>query len=359
MPLSEKLHVVVLAGGSGTRFWPLSRRAKPKQLLELTESGSLLRSTFERVRSGVSPERWWMVVGQGYAADCASDVPDMAASKVLAEPVGRNTAPAIGLAAIALRAQDPDAIMAVLPADHFVTKPDVFTAALETAAVAAAEGHIVTLGIEPSQPETGYGYIERDDALDFDGTFRVARFCEKPARAQAEAFVASGKHLWNAGVFVMRADAVLAEMERQLPSISAGLEEIAQHIGKPSYDETLERVYASLEGVSIDYGVMEGAKSVAVVPVSCGWSDVGSFATLDAVWTPDADGNLVQGEAVTIDSRDCTVYSVDGRMVATVGLEGLVVVQTSDATLVMPKDRAQDVRAIVGELEERAWERYL
>ena len=242
MTVSEHLHVVVLAGGSGTRFWPLSRRSKPKQLLELTEGGSLLASTFERVRGLVSPENWWMVVGQTYAADCATDVSEIPAGHVLAEPVGRNTAPAIGLAARALLANDPDAVMAVLPADHYVTEPDAFNEAIKTATLAANAGHIVTLGVEPSRPETGYGYIERDEAMEVSGTFRVARFCEKPARAQAEAFLASGKHLWNAGVFVMRADTVLAELERQLPSIAQGLEEIAGHIGQSSYDEVVARV---------------------------------------------------------------------------------------------------------------------
>ena len=359
MTVSKHLHAVVLAGGSGTRFWPLSRRSKPKQLLGLTDGGSLLASTFQRIRSLVSPDNWWMVVGQAYAEDCATDVSEMPRGQVLAEPVGRNTAPAIGLAARALLAHDTDAVMAVLPADHFVTDPQAFNAAIETATLAANAGHIVTLGIEPSRPETGYGYIERDEAMEVAGTFRVARFCEKPARPQAEAFLASGKHLWNAGVFVMRADTVLAELERQLPTIAQGLGEIAAHMGKPSYDETLKRVYASLDGVSIDYGVMEGAKSVAVVPVSCGWSDVGSFATLDSVWQPDSDGNLTRGTTLTVDSRECTVYAPEGHVVAVVGVEGLVVVQTPDATLVMPKERAQDVRSVVKELEERALERYL
>jgi mannose-1-phosphate guanylyltransferase len=354
------LYAVVLAGGSGTRFWPLSRRSHPKQLLNLTPDGTLLSGTLKRVESVIEPSRWWLVCGDAHLDGSKQAVPDMPVAQMLSEPCGRNTAPAIGLAAITLLRNDPDAMMVVLPADHHVAASQPFCDALKIAAEAAASGTIITLGIAPTRPETGYGYIEKSEGtLGVDGAFKVKRFCEKPNLEQAQAFLEQGNFVWNAGIFVMRCDVLLKEMKRQLPSLHAALEAIAGAIGTDDYRNVLETQYNQLSGISIDYGIMEGAESVGVVPVECGWSDVGSFSSLDAVLKRDAAQNLTSGKVVALDSTNCTLYATEGHVVGVVGMSDVVVVHSPDATLVIPTERAQEVRNILKEMEERKWDEYL
>ncbi len=358
--MSGHTHVVVIAGGSGTRFWPLSRKARPKQLLPLLSSEALIASTFHRVAQLVPVQNWWMVVGAGYADACHAAVGEVPAAQVLVEPVGRNTAPAIGLAAVHLLAKDPDAVMVVLPADHYVRDTGAFNTALDKAAVLAARGPIVTLGIEPTHPEVGFGYIERGEPeANCEGAYRVRRFCEKPDLEEARRFLAAGTFFWNAGIFVMRAASVWAELERQLPRVAAGLGEIRAALDTDGYDEVLRRVFPRLESISIDYGVMEGAREVAVVPAACGWSDVGSFAALDTVLAKDEAGNVKVGRAVGIDSHDCVLYAEPGQVVAAVGLRNLAIVHTADATLVVSKERSQEVRAVLEALKENGWTEHL
>jgi mannose-1-phosphate guanylyltransferase len=351
------IQIIALGGGSGTRFWPVSRRAHPKQLLRLGGDASLLAATFERVRSLSPPDWWWMVVGAGHAEACRAAAPDVPANQVLVEPLARNTAPAIGLAAVHL-AHRGDATMAVLPADHAVGRPDAFAAALSTAAQAAESGAIVTLGIDPTRAETGYGYIQRGPPHE-DGTCRVAQFVEKPDRANAERMLEMGGYYWNAGVFVMRASTYLAELERHLPAVHGELQKIGAAIGDPSYNEVLAESYEAMTAVSIDYGVMEHASNVSVVPVACDWTDVGSWNAIEKLLTADDSGNCVQGRAVLRDSKDCVVYSSDGHVVAAVGMEGVVVVHTADATLVVPASRAQEVREVIATLQAEDWSEYL
>lgn len=359
----DELHAVVIAGGSGTRFWPLSRQQRPKQLLRLDGRQQLLEGTFARVAPLIEPSRWWMVVGEPYAEACAESVPDIPRAQILVEPQARNTAPAIGLAAIQLREADPNAVMAVFPADHHVARPEAFRTALSRAAEVAREGGIVTLGIEPSRPATGYGYIERaglhgEAATAEPPAYRVARFCEKPSVERAKGFLAQGGYYWNAGIFVMRPDAVLAEMHRQLPDVARRLETVAGLQGV-AYRRALNEAFAQIQGISIDYGVMEGARQVFVVPADCGWSDVGSWDALEAMLPSDADGNIQQGRTVALETRNSVLFAAEEGVVATVGVDNLVVVHTRDATLVLPADRAQDVRQIVDALKERQLEQYL
>ena len=357
--VSSTLHVVALGGGSGTRFWPVSRRAHPKQLLALGGESTLLLATFARVRPLAPPERWWMVVGRGHAEACRAAVPEVPDTHVLVEPASRNTAPAIGLAAIHLARRDPGAVMVVLPADHAVADPEALNRALGTAAEAATGGGIVTLGVEPSHPETAYGYIEGGDRHAVAGVYRVRQFLEKPDRARAERLLDSGGFYWNAGIFVMRASTYLGELAQHLPRTHAALAEVGAAIGTGRYDDVLERAYVELEGISVDYGIMEHAADVAVVPVRCGWSDVGSWNALGALVPADASGNRVRGRAVVQDSRDCVLFASDGAVIGVVGLDGLVVVHTPDATLVVPASRAQEVRGVTAELAERDWSEFL
>jgi mannose-1-phosphate guanylyltransferase len=358
--MNRNVHIVVIAGGSGTRFWPLSRQRRPKQLLALGGGETLLAGTFTRVEAVAPPSRWWMVVGKGHAQGCREAAPRVPAAQVVVEPVARNTAPAIGLAAVHLAAVDPDAILVVLPADHHVAQPAALCAAIDTAVTAAQKGAIVTLGITPSRPETGYGYIQRGapDAR-AAGAFQVQRFCEKPDVERAKGFLAQGGHDWNAGIFVARAQTVLAEIERQLPAVHGALSSVRGALGKPGYESTLEAAFASIKGVSFDYGVMEGARDVCVVPTSCGWSDVGSFDALDAVIARNAAGNVVAGRVVEIDTKDCILHAAPGQVLAAVGVSGLAVIQTADATLIVPVSRAQQVREVLERLGEKGWSEYL
>ena len=358
--VNSSTHIVVMAGGSGTRFWPLSRRRRPKQVLDLDGKGTLLGRTYERIRRIAPPQQWWMVVGSAHSDACMRAAPDVPGDQVLIEPTARNTAPAVALAATQILHRDPGATMVVLPADHYVADFNAFTDAIETASHAAAQGAIVTLGIRPTYPETGFGYIHRDETdSPFPGVFRAKRFVEKPERAVAQGYLHSGNFDWNAGIFVMRADTYMKEVKRQLPQLFGEMEGLKAHIGRADYPSMLAACYDSISPVSVDYGIMEGAEKVYVVPVECGWSDVGSLAALSAVHETDENGNVLIGGALAVDSTDNVVYTTGGHLVGVLGVEGLVVIHTDDATLVVPAERAQDVRVMVEQLEKRKWSEYL
>ncbi len=359
------LYAVILAGGSGTRFWPLSRRLAPKQLLSLTSEQTMLQDTVLRIGPSVPAERIWVVTGRDLVDETRRQLRVInVGAAVISEPTGRNTALAIAVAAERLLAADRDAVMVVLPADHSVAKPDAFRATLAVAAGVAREGYLVTIGIVPRRPETGYGYIKLGTPLSQDGkktrraeAFRVERFVEKPDRTRAEQYLAAGNYFWNSGMFVWRASDVAEELRRYAPGIASAGAQIARAMAEPVVDEArLRGLYEAAESVSIDYAVMERSTRVAVVPAEFGWSDVGSWAALDDVAAKDERGNVISGRVVDVDSRRSIVYAQD-RVVATIGLDNLIVVDTPDATLVCAKDRAQEVRKVVDALEaQRAQE---
>ncbi len=355
--MHENLHVVVIAGGLGTRFWPLSRRRLPKQLLTLGGDESLLAATFSRLQPLVEPARWWMVVSRDQLDASRAAAPLVPEEQALAEPCGRNTAPAICLSALYLKDRDPDAVMVILPADHHVADHKKLSEAITKAAAAATDGVIVTLGITPTAPATGYGYIERGEAdAEIPGVLTVKRFVEKPDHEQAERMLAAGTYDWNAGIFVARASTILAETARQLPAIYEALREAH---AAPKGGEALREAYASMASASFDYGIMEHAEQVRVVPVECGWSDVGSFDQLEAIFGRDEDQNVKQGKVIAIDSRGCVLRAGPGQVLATVGLRDVAVIQTGDATLVVAKDRLQDIREVVSRLGEQGCEEFL
>jgi mannose-1-phosphate guanylyltransferase len=360
MKASHRLQAVVIAGGSGTRFWPLSRQIRPKQLINLSGEATMLQATFNRVDAVSSPAESWMVVGAHHAQGCRDAAPSIPSDQCLVEPRARNTAPAIGLAAIHLMHKDPGAMMAVLPADHHVADKAAFCRALGEAQALAHAGKIVTLGITPTHPETGYGYIEQGDKEPLNAAaFAIARFREKPDLATATDFLRHGGYLWNAGIFVMQPAVYLSEVARQLPALHASLMTIAAAIGKPEYAATLERAYADIKGVSIDYGVMEHAENTCVVPVDCGWNDVGSWSALGAVVPEGDNGNVVAGRAILQDANNCIVFAEEGHMVGVIGVDNLVVVHTHDATLVVPKERAQEVREVLEAVGAQGWREYM
>jgi mannose-1-phosphate guanylyltransferase/mannose-6-phosphate isomerase len=339
------MEALILAGGSGTRFWPLSRRTHPKQLLALEGETSPLQDTVHRLAPLIEPSAVWVCTTELLADRVRGALPEVAPERILAEPTGRNTAPAIGWAAHAIRAIRGDAMLAVLPADHRVERPEVLRRALERAGELAAEGRVVALGVEPRWPETGYGYLELGAEVSL-GARGVKRFTEKPEAEEARRFVDSGGYLWNAGMFVFSVDVYLRQLGRFAPEIARGLEAIA---AAPAGTAEL---YAELPSISVDYAVMEKLDDLLSVPVDCGWSDLGSWKALAEVMPTDGAGNACRGDVLAIDAADNLLFSDQG-LVAALGVSGLVVVRTADAVLVAPKERAQEVRRLVEELVER------
>ncbi len=354
------MYAVVMAGGSGTRFWPLSRRARPKQFLAIGTEKPLLVETVERLAPLVSASQTYVVAGEAHASEVAALLPTLPSDQLLIEPCARNTAPAIGLAAIHLRRRDPEAVMAVLPADHHIGDRPGFVRLLRAAEERARAGEIVTIGIRPDRPETGYGYIHYDrketvptkNGVD---ACRVLRFVEKPPRATAERYIAEGGYLWNSGMFFVTVARILADIRRFLPNLAAALDRVDAAIGEPFYEKVLADEFNDLESISIDYGVMEHADNVRVLPASIGWNDVGHWAALADFAETDAQGNVSAGNAILVDAHRNIVHA-EGRVVAVVGVRDLVVVATPDAVLVVPRDRAQDVRHVVDRLREQGEE---
>ena len=350
--------IVILAGGSGTRFWPLSRLRHPKQLMSVLGGKSMLQRTVERVLP-LKPERIVVITNRLQAQESAAQLAYITELpvEVIAEPVGRNTAPAVGLAA--RLALSPETVLAVLPADHVIPDQEEFCAVLRRGAVAAGEGRLVTLGITPTRPETGYGYIEVAPGSCGDGPFPVSRFVEKPDLERAQQFLAAGNFYWNSGMFLWRADVILEELNRHLPELSAALADLVLRDGGVA-QEGLEALYAAVKGESIDVGVMEKSDRVTMIPASFGWSDVGSWSALPEVVEGDDNGNVIINAAGTVltDAQGCLAYG-GGKMVALLGVKDLIVVETPDALLICPRDRAQEVKGIVGELELRGLKEYL
>jgi mannose-1-phosphate guanylyltransferase len=353
--------IVVLAGGVGTRLWPLSRRGTPKQLLNLFGERTMLQETVARVLPIVPADQVFVVTARAYARQVACQLPDVPPANIIAEPVGRGSGLAIGLAAMCLDGGRDD-VLAFLPADHFIARPDVFRQVLVAAAAVAERGYLVTLGIRANAPLTGYGYIQQGDRLDLPGSFaafKVARFTEKPSRQAAEEYLAAGGYSWNAGMFIGRATTFLQEIALHLPALARDLATIRPALGTPRERRVLNAVWPAVAPVTIDYGVMEKTRLAAVVPVDIGWSDVGDWSALSEVMPGDANGNVVRGEHVGLDTSGCLISGDGRRLIATVGLSDMVVVDAGDAILICPKDRSQEARELVATLKASGRERFV
>ena len=343
--------VVIMAGGSGTRFWPMSRKSRPKQLLNLWEESTLLQSTFRRMTGFVPPQQILVVTGEHLAASIAASLPDLPPDNLLVEPCPKNTLPCLALAASTLAARDPEARMCVFPADAYIHGEEAFIDACTLADSASLSGKIATLGIPPTGPETGYGYIHRQD----EGTppFHVTAFVEKPTLEKAQEYLQAGTYLWNAGIFFLSVNTLQNEMRLQQPEMARTFEKITAHL-KVGEKDLAAALFQGLPAVSIDYGIMEQAQNVVVVPAEFTWSDVGHWAALDHVAGVDENDNVQLGDTYTVDVSDSVLVNKGGKghLLAAVGVSGLVVVQTEDATLILPKDEAQRVKEIVDWLKE-------
>ena len=388
------LHAIILAGGSGTRFWPLSRETCPKQMLQIVGEDTLLRQTIKRIKGFVSPENIWIVTTEGKAQDIRFHIEHLGSMakeiQFIKEPIGRNTAPAIGLAAIYLQHLSSDSVMIVMPSDHAIPDTEKFLNDLRVAVQGAMEDHLVIFGIKPSRPETGYGYIkaERSSKTELNGLRKVECFVEKPDLETAKKYLSDGGYFWNSGIFVWKTSKILSEIKRHLPSLYKTLKDIATLLSlsdQPDQfndymmlieNETNEtnqikfpnpqflirnrfsELYANLESISIDYGIMERSRNVLMVPANFLWSDLGSWTALDEIIAKDNAGNILRGNTIDIGSRNSTVFAGD-RVVATIGLKDMVVVDTPDATLVIPKEKVQEVKKIVEALKKNGREEHL
>lgn len=350
--------VLIMAGGRGERFWPRSRASLPKQFLSLTDNGrTMIQNTVDRVKDIVAYEDIYISTNKSYRNLVKEQLPEVPEENIICEPVGRNTAPCVGLAAVHIRKKYEDAMMIVLPSDHLVSNKMLFENAILNACSIAREGDaIVTLGIAPTYPETGYGYIKMSDEKN-EQSFKVDRFVEKPSYDAAVEYVATEKYLWNSGMFIWKLSTIMDKFETYLPEINGGLVRIQSAIS--SADSVLEEKvqlvikdeFEKMEGISIDYGILEKSENIYVIPVSFGWDDVGSWLALERLKKADENGNIKNGDIITIDTEKCIIEGKD-KLIAAVGLKDTVIIEEDDAILICSKEKVADIRRVVYTLKD-------
>ncbi len=356
------IHAVLMVGGAGTRFWPRSRRRSPKYLLPIVGDKNMLEQTVERIEPLIPPERIRCITSASQAPGIRAALPRLPAENVVGEPMPRDSAACVGLGAVIVHHADPDAVILCMPGDNLIAQSEEFRATVEAASEIAESGKIVTFGIKPPAPETRFGYIHRGDPISARAgaaAFDVKRFTEKPDRETAEKMLESGDYYWNSGNFVWRADTILDAMGRYAPDLHAAMERIRPALGTDRAAEVIEREYEGLRKISIDYAVMEKAENVAVIEAKFDWDDVGSWTALERHIKQDDAGNTVIGKALLLESAGNIVSTTEDHLVATVGLDDCIVVHTPDATLVCPKDRANDVKELVQQLKDKGLGEYL
>ena len=343
---------LIMAGGRGERFWPRSRKSLPKQFLSLTDDGkTMIQLTVERILPLVKMEDIYIATNKNYKDLVRSQLPGIPEENILCEPVGRNTAPCIGLGAAHIGKKYENALMLVLPSDHLIKFNNMFLSALrEACRVAMEDDNLVTLGITPTYPETGYGYIKFNPQKTLGGAYQVERFVEKPTLEVAKEYLETEEYLWNSGMFIWKLSSIWKNMEKYMPEAYAGLQSIGAAIGTPEEEEVLEREFAALPSVSIDYGIMEKAQHIYTIPGTFGWDDVGSWLAVERIKKTNEDGNVVNGNVITIDTHNCIVQGTN-KLIAAVGLRDLIIVDTEDAILICEKHRAGDIRKVTENLK--------
>jgi len=356
------MYAVIMAGGVGTRFWPRSRNKRPKQLLKILDDKTMIQATVSRLNGLIAQDRVCVVTTEPQIEEIKEQLPFLRAENLIVEPKGKNTAPCIGLSAVLLKHRDPEAVMAVLPADHRILNEQLFCKVLAAAEVVALKQDcLVTIGIHPSYPSTGYGYIQLNgkvDEIDNIAIFKVKTFAEKPDSNTARRFLNSGDFLWNSGMFIWKANAILKEIEESLPELYDGLMEIEKYLGTKLQDEVIKKVYCTIKSISIDYGVMEQSNNVFVLKGEFDWNDVGSWEEIYKVSKHDQDNNVIIGNHLTKDTKGCLIDSPH-RFIATLGLEHLIIIDTEDALLICRREMAQDVKDLVDAMKRKNLEQYL
>ena len=349
------ISVVIMAGGKGERFWPKSRMNMPKQFLSLTDDGkSMIQHTVERLKGLVDIQNMYIVTNEIYKDLVLEHIPDIPKENIIIEPVAKNTAPCIGLAAIHIAKKNPDSKMIILPSDHLIKFNEIFIDTLKIALDVVEKGdNLATIGITPNYPETGYGYInftKGESFKDSANIYEVLRFVEKPNLEKAKEYLTSGEYLWNSGIFVWKASTILKNFKEYLPEIYEGLQKIGESINTGKYEEVLKKEFLNLPSESIDYGIMEKAKNIYVIPGNFGWDDVGSWLSLERINKTNQDGNVITGNVISIKTKNTIIQGSD-KLIATIGLEDIVIVDTDDVTLICHKNNTQEVKEVINNLK--------
>ncbi|MDG0794524.1 sugar phosphate nucleotidyltransferase [Cohnella ginsengisoli] len=354
---------VIMAGGKGERFWPKSRTNLPKQFLNIAGNKSMIQQTVARLEKLMDIKQIFIVTNESYAELIGAQIPKLPTNNIIIEPIGRNTAPCVGLASLIVEERYPDSTMIVLPSDHIIKDESEFINILETAVhVAQQQENIVTLGVSPTGPETGYGYIERTDEMwDSFNTpvYKVNQFVEKPNLEIAQKYIEEGNFYWNSGIFIWKSKTIRKRIQQFMPDMDVLLKDIQPALGTPWESDTIKQKFLEMPDQSIDYGIMEKADHIYVVPCQLGWDDVGSWTALDRIDDRDDNGNVIRGNILNIDTKNCIIESNDGKLIATLGIEDLIVVDTEDVTLICTKDKAQEVKKLLKELRTQKREQYL
>lgn len=356
------MYAVIMAGGVGTRFWPRSRFRRPKQLLQILDNRTMIQATVDRLDQLVTRDQIYVVSTESQIDGIKEQLPFLRSENLIIEPKGKNTAPCIGLAAIILKQIDPEAMMAVLPADHQIKNQALFQKVLSAAVATASKRKcLVTIGIHPTYPSTGYGYIQVNgmvDEINEADIFKVKTFAEKPDLTTAQGFLRSGDFLWNSGMFVWNVNVILKEIEESLPELYDGLIEIEKYLGTESQEEIIKKVYCQIKSISIDYGVMEHSENVYVLKGEFDWNDVGSWAEIYKIFPHDEENNVIIGNHFAKDTKGCLIDSRD-RFIATLGIENLIIIDTEDALLICRRDMAQQVKDLVDAMKRKNLDHYL
>lgn len=347
-------HVVIMCGGSGSRFWPKSRKAYPKQFLKIVGDKTMLQLTVDRISSFIPIENIYMVTNAGYVDTIKEQVPQILEENLIIEPMIKETAACIGYSAVKLLKKDPEAVMIVLPADHYIGDEEEFIRTLKQGLeIAASENCLVTMGIKPVRPETAYGYIETGKRIDGPlqiPTYKIKRFTEKPNGEKAQEFIDKGTYLWNSGMFIWKASVLLKQYKKFLPDMYLSLRRMSDYVGTPEEAGIVEKEYDKIDGISIDYGILEKTWDVYVMESGFSWDDIGNWTALERYLDKDENGNSLRGECRVLDSHNCILYG-SKRLVAAIGVEDLIVVETDDVVMVCKRDRDQDIKLLLKELQ--------